>query len=512
MPIELNGQNDIVRRNGNLPDEVLATKAGPSLTAEEVAYLESLPPQSTLKQAYLASTAKTEIQGYQVPQIQALVSGAGIQSAATRPWRSAAAQALGGIGSAAPRHMVVRGFSETSGLTVTNQDANITGTISIDTASPLGGTALKVNIVNAAGAARYVDVQSGANDIYIPNFKGNGRRLAFRLAVDTPANCPELSTFVGTSGLANYWRRAHYPSTYQAATSLVFSTFPGPNCVADTLAASDTVRQYRFRIYVAAGATVNFWIDALYLPEKAKGYWVWTADDQTVSLATIGRILADRGMHCTFGVNQSGITNNAAAAYPAYGSSAFSWTDVANLIAAGHEVGSHNVSNTNISVAGLATYMADYRTMKWDLFQRGYLTAPYYHPFVQGVQTAAGSDALLAEGARTQRLVAADLCEPLFRGDYLTSLPCREFSTTYQLGSATTAGTMMSYLQEAIDYGVDQVGMMHLLDAASYAAVTWPIGAFTTFTDAVAAAVSSGQLGGAGSIGEWSRYRGFGLT
>lgn len=77
MGIELNGANDIVRRNGNLPDELLATKAGPSLSAEEVAYLEALPHQSKLKQAYLASTAKTELQGYQVQQIQALVANAG---------------------------------------------------------------------------------------------------------------------------------------------------------------------------------------------------------------------------------------------------------------------------------------------------------------------------------------------------------------------------------------------------------------------------------------------------
>ena len=74
MPIELNGQNDIVRRNGNEPDEVVATKAGPSLTSGEVAYLEALPPQSKLKQAYLASTAKTELQAYQVAEAQALVS------------------------------------------------------------------------------------------------------------------------------------------------------------------------------------------------------------------------------------------------------------------------------------------------------------------------------------------------------------------------------------------------------------------------------------------------------
>ena len=78
MPLELNGQNDIVRRNGNSPDEVVASKAKPSLTAEEVAYLEALPPQSKLKQAYLASTAKTELQGYQAAAAQVLVSGGDI--------------------------------------------------------------------------------------------------------------------------------------------------------------------------------------------------------------------------------------------------------------------------------------------------------------------------------------------------------------------------------------------------------------------------------------------------
>ena len=84
MTIVLSGQNDIIRLGGQTPDEVVATKSKPSLTAEEVAYLEALPPQSKLKQAYLASTGKTELQAYQVTATQALVSGAG------KPWRSSA--------------------------------------------------------------------------------------------------------------------------------------------------------------------------------------------------------------------------------------------------------------------------------------------------------------------------------------------------------------------------------------------------------------------------------------
>jgi len=74
MTIVLSGQNDIIRLGGQTPDEVVATKSKPSLTAEEVAYLEALPPQSKLKQAYLASTGKTELQAYQVTATQALVS------------------------------------------------------------------------------------------------------------------------------------------------------------------------------------------------------------------------------------------------------------------------------------------------------------------------------------------------------------------------------------------------------------------------------------------------------
>ena len=97
MSIELNGSNDIVRRNGNLPDEVLGTKSGPSVTAEELAFLESLPPQSKLKQAYLESTLKTVVPGYQVPQIQALVSGAWILQRGSIPYTT---PTFGGTGGA----------------------------------------------------------------------------------------------------------------------------------------------------------------------------------------------------------------------------------------------------------------------------------------------------------------------------------------------------------------------------------------------------------------------------
>lgn len=85
MTILLNGQGDLVRSTDGLNDEVVATRKSPSLTASERAYLEALPEQSKLKQAYLGSTGKAELQEDQVTAVQALVSPYGILTPDSSP-------------------------------------------------------------------------------------------------------------------------------------------------------------------------------------------------------------------------------------------------------------------------------------------------------------------------------------------------------------------------------------------------------------------------------------------
>ena len=440
----------------------------------------------------------------QILATQALVSG--YWNVPAPAWKAATSTVAAG---STAKGICVRGFSELSGLTTTAQDANITVTPTIDTAAPFGGTALKLAIVNTAGAARYVQVQSGNADINIPNFKGAKRRFAARVATDDNTKISQVELYYGISGLGRFVRSRRFPGDASGALAYTYYFHGGPNAITDTLLDNDAVTQYRFTVYVPASATVNVWIDGLYLPDRTPGFVAWTFDDQTVSLATFASLLSARGMHGTFGINQSGITSGALTPLPAYGGTALKWEDLAVMAAAGHELGSHNVNNTSITTAGLATYMAEYRTMKWDMYQRGLLTAPFYHPCVQGVTTLVGSDALLAEGARVQRLVTADNCEPMFREQFLTCVPVRNLDTAYQLGNATTAGKMLSFLQDAIDYGTDIVFMGHLLDASSYGATKWPVADFIALADAVKAAVVAGQLGGAGSVSEWARYRGW---
>lgn len=441
----------------------------------------------------------------QAAAIPALVSGAGI-AASRIPWSDSLPVATTATSPA--KGLCVRGFSETSGLTYSAQDANISATMSIDAASPLGGPALKLAIVNTAGAARYVDVLSGSTDINIPNFKGNKRRLVSRVATDDNSKIAQFELYFGTSGLSRFVRSRKFPSDYSGSLTYSWDFHGGPNAISDTLLDADAIRQYRYRVYVNAGQTVNVWVDGLYMPDRTPGFVAWTFDDNAVSLATFANLLSARGMHGTFGINTSGIGSGAATSLPAYGSAAMQYADLDIMAAAGHGIGSHNVNNTNITVAGFATYMSEYRTAKWDLHSRGILSAPFYHPCVQGVSTVAGSSALLAEGARVQRLVAVGNCEPMFRAKHLDGVPVRNLDTAYQLGSSTTAGSLLSFLQDAIDYGTDMVVMGHLLSASSYGSVTWPVADFTTLADAVKAAVAAGTLGGAGSVSEWCAYRG----
>ena len=213
-------------------------------------------------------------------------------------------------------------------------------------------------------------------------------------------------------------------------------------------------------------------------------------------------------MRGTFGVNTENIGSGSVTTLPAYGSTPMQFADLERMISAGHEIGSHNITNTNVS-AGLAAYMGEYRTAKWDLHSRGLLNAGFYHPFVQGVSSAAAVTAMLAEGVRVQRLVSTANAEPTFRESFLTSVPVRNLDTSQQLGTPTTALSLLSALQDCIDYGTDLIVMGHLLSASGYGAVTWPVADFTALVDAVKAAKDSGQIGGAGSIGEWCAYRGF---
>ena len=217
----------------------------------------------------------------QVTATQALVSGDGIAS--LQPWGAAPAAPL--VGAGLQRHSVVRAFAETSGLTATAQDANITVTMTAETSTQLGTTALKLAIVNAAGAARYVDVLSAADGINFPAWKAVKRRFAVRAAFSDPSKIAQFELYAGTSGLARFFRSRKFPHSMDKSNEgRTYGFHDGSSAISDTLLDADTVTQYRIRVYVNAGQTVDAYIDGIYLPERVAPFFVWTIDDDDDSM------------------------------------------------------------------------------------------------------------------------------------------------------------------------------------------------------------------------------------
>ena len=422
--------------------------------------------------------------------VSALVSGDGIAS--LQPWGAAPAAPL--VGAGLQRHSVVRAFAETSGLTATAQDANITVTMTAETSTQLGTTALKLAIVNAAGAARYVDVLSAADGINFPTWKAVKRRFAVRAAFSDPSKIAQFELYAGTSGLTRFFRARRFPHSLDKSNEgRTYGFHDGSSAISDTLLDADTVTQYRIRVYVNAGQTVDAYIDGIYLPERVAPFFVWTIDDGDDSMQTYADILSARGMRGTFGINTLSLGS----------AGKMTLAQIDALAAAGHEVASHNIDNLTITTQGTAAYLADYRATKWLLSARGALNASYYHPWVQGDNTTAGAAALRAEGVRVIRGVSDENAEPLFRHQNLNEVPVRG------LGSGLLLAAMLAHLQDGIDYCQDIVSMAHKVEGVTYAdSVTWPVAEFTTLADTVAAEVAAGRLAGAGTVGDWLRYRG----
>lgn len=448
---------------------------------------------ANLATGVLPQPAPSSLSAAQVAAVVAMVESASQADLhMVQPWSTPVAAPVAGAG--LQRAAVVRAFAETSGLTVTPQDGNISATLTAETSAQLGGTALKLAIVNTGGAARYVDVSSATTALNLPAFKSSLRRFAARAAFSDPSKISQFELYFGTSGLARFVRSRRFPHSLDKTNEARCYGFRGgPAAVTDTLLTGDTVQQFRFRIYVNAGETVDAWIDGLYLPERVAPFWVWSIDDDDDSMQTYADILAERGMRATFGINTVSLGS----------AGKMTLEQIDALAAAGHEVASHNVNNSTISTLGTAGYLDEYRTTKWLLSARGALNAPHYHPWVQGDATAAGAAGLRAEGVRVIRGVSDDHAEPLFRYQNLNEVPARS------LGSAIQLSAMLVHLQDSIDYQQDCVSVAHKVEGATYAdATTWPVSDFTTLADAVAAAVAAGSLAGAGTVGAWLRYRG----
>lgn len=378
---------------------------------------------------------------------------------------------------------------------VTMANSGTPAVVTIDAASPFGGPALKV-----AAPSGNVWSEVIINTLNIPNFSAPGNRLVWLVWVEDAAKVAKFWTYTGTSGFTRYLQTNNY--YLNDSIELLHN---GGHCIpahpgdasTNTLQAGDAITDAKLRIFATSGQAFNVWVLGVYVPVKQAPFVTFTFDDNSASFRNFSAILKSYGLRGTFGLNNQNVGTN--------DSLYVNWSDIDALISDGHEVASHNITNSKyIATQTLSQYMADYRATRNMLIGRGYDRAAVqqYHPYVQGGHDPALIRALQSEGVRFARTVRSANVE-LFGRQYCPHIiPAREFTNTVSLVQ------MKAWLDQAETYGQDMWTMGHLLNDTTPAPTSWLTADFDAFCADVAVRLASGRLAGAGTVSQWSRMRG----
>ena len=411
------------------------------------------------------------------------------------------------------QHNVIREFTTLTG--VTNAATGGTVTPTIDLVSPFGGRAMKLAF--GAGVTQHDLTISGFT---LPDFKAGRGKLAILCYFEDARAISQVQAFAGTdSGFATNLRCDHRMANdaVHHAHGVQQIVISPELATSDNTVATDDVAAVRLRFHrsgtpiangvhnlpgdVAASAyATNVWVKGVYLPESTKPFVVLTFDDASRSWMTLLRpALNARGIKGTFGVNKTDVGTNPALFVDE--------ADLNTLHDDGHDIASHNLTNTAFTIAGYANYLSDFRTCRDWHRNAGRTGRLDYHPYVQGAYNPELSASMEAEGVKWCRCVNNRNFErPLFDYGFHGQLPSRS------LGSGSSLSVAQGWVTSAIARQQDVVVMGHEFAATAANSVTWAISDLEAFLDSCLALKASGQIAGIGSLSEYIEYAGFGGT
>ena len=276
---------------------------------------------------------------------------------------------------------------------VTYANSGTAAVVTVDTASPFGGTAIKLAIPtgNTWTEIAYTGNSIAAFDDHV----------VWRVWVENANHVTQIQTFAGTSGYGRLYQRTYSISASNAnlfngehfiAAGPMFAT------AANTfLTGVDTFADTKLRIfYGGAGATVNVWVERVVVHGNERPTVVFTLDDCALSHYTRAYPkLTQHGIRGVFGIN-SGDIGGSASLY-------MSAAQVLELANAGHEIHSHGVTNTAYPTSNAATYTAAYKTGLNALNAITARASSIYHPWVQGGNGTDVQATMLAQGVQIIR-------------------------------------------------------------------------------------------------------------
>ena len=381
---------------------------------------------------------------------------------------------VGEVAIPAVSNRVIQRFTSLHNTTITL--SNATAVTTIDPASPFGCPALKV-VVTFTTAGGRVDVEPAA--LNIPNWNGN---IGFTAWFDDPTRIGQVAVMSGTAGYALY-QQANRP--IMSGGDLVGGhrvEVGGPirkNNVTDGgfVFGTNTLQATKLRVTAgASGYVATFWVKDCFIAQPMRPIVSFTFDDGFDNWVTqVMPIMSKHGVKATFSVNSAAID----------GGGYISSSNLATLIASGHQVACHNVNNyklqtlygsgtgetngsgTSVDVGG---YVSEYYTARAILEARG--VAPQdlcFHPWVQGGVDTAGVIALDAAGVDIAR--GTFPYESQMYGFQLgnNALNLRSIN----LDGSRTLGQAKVLIDDAIRYGGLAMVMGHEIVTTAPGAVAW---------------------------------------
>lgn len=406
----------------------------------------------------------------------------------------------------APNHRVVRELYSTQD--VTNSATGGTTTVTIDTASPMGGTAMKLAF--GVGVTQHDLTISGFS---LPNFTAGAAKIVVLMYFDDARGVSQIQNFYGTStgfspSLQAIYRIANSAEFNQSRLHIV-DIHPDVAST-NTLTGTDTVTAVRLRFQRSASASsgnmiigagtapsayaMNCWIKGIYIVERSLPFVVLTFDDADISWVNYVRpALLQRNLRATFGVNKNDVgTNNALFV---------TQSQLSDLYNDGNDLSSHNLTNTSFTPATITNYLDEYRQCRDWMYNNGWTRRLDYHPWVQGIHNPDICDAMQNEGVKYARSVNAKNFESAFWNDGYMMLP------TLQFGSALTLAQAIARVDQAITRQQDVIGMGHVIAPTSSSTITWSNDNWKGFLDACIKKRDAGQIAGIGSMTDYLNYR-----
>lgn len=353
---------------------------------------------------------------------------------------------------------------------------NCTVVSSIDQNSPYGGPALKLVLTPTLAGGRCEVTLTNLN---IPQFDDH---VAASVYVEDVTRLSSALIFHSdSSGFTNYtsWQTVMFSGGNVVGGHRVF--WGGPMHTGNIvhggtgfIHGQTTLKTVRLRIVGEYIASVPFtvWVKDIFIAARQRPIVCFTFDD--ASSTWMDRALPylnANNIKATFGIYSSGIDGGAA-----YVTSA----DVQTLIAAGHQIASHNVNNYRLQTLGShgngeqngsgtsvdsVGYVSEYHTARQVLEGLGAAPDDFcYHPWVQGGNDTQAVELLRSAGVSVARSVT--LYAPQIYGFRMGNNAMSLFS--WPLSNEKTLAQDKAAVDQVVKYGGLLVFMGHeLADTAS---------------------------------------------